>query len=186
MGYLGLVYLYEDSVGIMDKKEEGWGILGNIMIMGRFWFVGVLIGFIANASSFLGLWVEAYPSEDLVVRLPGQPYVEFKQYAGYVDIDVSHGRSLFYYFVEADKDPDHKPLTLWLNGGSFLLSLKFSNFFLDLLFPVFLFFLGVLQMCLFVFQLSRCQIFFLKKEICLFQFWFVVLAYWIGSPVLHA
>ncbi|KAL3845444.1 hypothetical protein ACJIZ3_002847 [Penstemon smallii] len=59
----------------------------------------------------------AYPEEDLVVKLPGQPLVSFRQYAGYVDVDVKKGRSLFYYFVEADNDPDHKPLTLWLNGG---------------------------------------------------------------------
>lgn len=60
---------------------------------------------------------EGYPEEDLVVRLPGQPKVGFKQYAGYVDVDVKSGKSLFYYFVEAEVDPDHKPLTLWLNGG---------------------------------------------------------------------
>ncbi|KAF7816750.1 Serine carboxypeptidase-like 42 [Senna tora] len=65
----------------------------------------------------LGVWVEGYPIEDLVGRLPGQPKVGFKQYAGYVDVDVKHGRSLFYYFVEAENEPDVKPLTLWLNGG---------------------------------------------------------------------
>ncbi|WJX40342.1 Serine carboxypeptidase-like 42 [Trifolium repens] len=82
--------------------------------MKKCWFVGVLI-----VLSFLGtqIGVEGYPIEDLVVRLPGQPKVEFKQYAGYVDVDVKHGRSLFYYFVEADHDPHKKPLTLWLNGG---------------------------------------------------------------------
>lgn len=58
-----------------------------------------------------------YPQEDLIVRLPGQPFVKFRQYSGYVDVDLKHGRSLFYYFVEAVEDPDHKPLTLWLNGG---------------------------------------------------------------------
>ncbi|KAJ1411096.1 Peptidase S10, serine carboxypeptidase [Sesbania bispinosa] len=61
--------------------------------------------------------VEGYPNEDLVVKLPGQPKVGFKQYAGYVDVDVKHGRSLFYYFVEAEEEPEKKPLTLWLNGG---------------------------------------------------------------------
>ncbi|GAA0174931.1 serine protease [Lithospermum erythrorhizon] len=68
----------------------------------------------------LGLVVdggEGYPEEDLVKSLPGQPKVGFKQYAGYVNVDVKAGRSLFYYFVEAEVDPDHKPLTLWLNGG---------------------------------------------------------------------
>lgn len=62
-----------------------------------------------------------YPDEDLVVKLPGQPDVKFRQYAGYVDVDMSHQRSLFYYFVEADTDPDNKPLTLWLNGGMHVL-----------------------------------------------------------------
>ncbi|XP_039133592.1 serine carboxypeptidase-like 42 [Dioscorea cayenensis subsp. rotundata] len=61
--------------------------------------------------------VSGYPVEDLVNKLPGQPEVEFKQYAGYVDVDVKAGRSLFYYFVEAVVDPHLKPLTLWLNGG---------------------------------------------------------------------
>ncbi|URE32817.1 Serine carboxypeptidase [Musa troglodytarum] len=61
--------------------------------------------------------VEGSPEEDLVVRLPGQPKVGFRQYAGHVDVDVKAGRSLFYYFAEADGDAHKKPLTLWLNGG---------------------------------------------------------------------
>ncbi|KAJ6817183.1 serine carboxypeptidase-like 42 [Iris pallida] len=61
---------------------------------------------------------EAYPEEDLVRGLPGQPKVGFRQYAGYVGVDEKAGRSLFYYFVEAEGDAAHnKPLTLWLNGG---------------------------------------------------------------------
>ncbi|CAB4289162.1 unnamed protein product [Prunus armeniaca] len=84
--------------------------------MGRCWFGGVLIGLGCVWWVVVGV-VEGYPAEDLVVRLPGQPNVGFKQYAGYVDVDVKAGRSLFYYFVEADKEPDKKPLTLWLNGG---------------------------------------------------------------------
>ncbi|CAN8242467.1 unnamed protein product [Cochlearia groenlandica] len=60
---------------------------------------------------------QGYPQEDLVVKLPGQPTVGFRQYAGYVDIDLKSGRSLFYYYVEAETHPDTKPLTLWLNGG---------------------------------------------------------------------
>ncbi|PNY11808.1 serine carboxypeptidase 42-like protein [Trifolium pratense] len=86
--------------------------------MGKFWLIGIFIvaTYICN---FLGtrVVVEGYPIEDLVVSLPGQPKVKFSQYAGYIDIDVKHGRSLFYYFVEADHQPHQKPLTLWLNGG---------------------------------------------------------------------
>lgn len=82
--------------------------------MGRGWFVGILALWLLGAVG-----VQGYPAEDLVVRLPGQPTVGFRQYAGYVDVDVKAGRSLFYYFVEADKEPDKKPLSLWLNGGWF-------------------------------------------------------------------
>ncbi|KAM2080205.1 hypothetical protein ACFX1T_033995 [Malus domestica] len=85
--------------------------------MGRCWFSGVLTVLLGCEWLLLLGAVEGYPAEDLVVSLPGQPSVGFKQYAGSVDVDVKAGRSLFYYFVEADKQPDKKPLTLWLNGG---------------------------------------------------------------------
>lgn len=57
--------------------------------------------------------------------LPGQPStVNFNQYSGYIMVNKSHGRSLFYYFVEIDgHNSTSKPIVLWLNGGnSFLLS----------------------------------------------------------------
>ncbi|CAH9081757.1 unnamed protein product [Cuscuta epithymum] len=72
-------------------------------------FLSLLIG----AASV----VYGFPDEDLVVGLPGQPNVTFRQFAGYVDTDEKAGRSLFYYFVEAEKEAHHLPLTLWLNGG---------------------------------------------------------------------
>ncbi|KAH7569815.1 hypothetical protein JRO89_XS05G0003400 [Xanthoceras sorbifolium] len=55
--------------------------------------------------------------EDRVIRLPGQPPVKFKQYAGYVTVNQTHGRALFYWFFEATTKPQQKPLLLWLNGG---------------------------------------------------------------------
>ncbi|KAK9268047.1 hypothetical protein L1049_010486 [Liquidambar formosana] len=56
-------------------------------------------------------------SEDLVTNLPGQPVVDFRHYAGYVMVNESNGRALFYWFYEATTLPDDKPLVLWLNGG---------------------------------------------------------------------
>lgn len=97
--------------------------------MGRCGFGGVSI-VLSCALLVIVVGVEGYPDEDLIVSLPGQPKVGFRQYAGYVDVDVKAGRSLFYYFVEADKDPDSKPLTLWLNGGWSIFSIgsSFTSF----------------------------------------------------------
>lgn len=72
---------------------------------------------VAAVVVMMGRGVQGYPEEDLVVGLPGQPKVGFRQYAGYVDVDDKAGRSLFYYFAEADCNAEKKPLTLWLNGG---------------------------------------------------------------------
>ena len=32
-------------------------------------------------------------------------------------IDESHGRRLYYYFVESERNPSEDPVVLWLNGG---------------------------------------------------------------------
>ncbi|XP_010475997.1 PREDICTED: serine carboxypeptidase-like 31 [Camelina sativa] len=55
--------------------------------------------------------------QDLVTNLPGQPDVSFRHYAGYVPVDESNGRAMFYWFFEAMDLPKEKPLVLWLNGG---------------------------------------------------------------------
>jgi carboxypeptidase C (cathepsin A) len=39
-----------------------------------------------------------------------------KSYSGYVD--VSENQHIFFWFFEArDTDPEHAPLTVWINGG---------------------------------------------------------------------
>lgn len=55
--------------------------------------------------------------EDRIKALPGQPKVEFSQFSGYVTVNESHGRSLFYWLTESSSSPHTKPLLLWLNGG---------------------------------------------------------------------
>ncbi|GJM95396.1 hypothetical protein PR202_ga12127 [Eleusine coracana subsp. coracana] len=60
----------------------------------------------------------AQQAADRVVDLPGQPPVGFQQYSGYVTVNKTHGRALFYLFVEATSNADKKPLVLWLNGGT--------------------------------------------------------------------
>ncbi|KAK8913841.1 Serine carboxypeptidase-like 45 [Platanthera zijinensis] len=54
---------------------------------------------------------------DKISKLPGQPNVTFEQFSGYITVDEKEKRHLFYYFVEAERDPSSKPLVLWLNGG---------------------------------------------------------------------
>lgn len=55
---------------------------------------------------------------DKIDALPGQPQgVDFDQYAGYVTVNATAGRALFYYFVESPNNSDTNPLVLWLNGG---------------------------------------------------------------------
>ena len=63
--------------------------------------------------------------QDKISTLPGQPEgVDFDQYSGYVTVNPSAGRALFYYFVESPTNSSTKPLVLWLNGGT-------SNFLLN-------------------------------------------------------
>ena len=59
----------------------------------------------------------AQQAADRVAGLPGQPPVGFAQYAGYVTVNETHGRALFYWFFEATHDVQNKPLVLWFNGG---------------------------------------------------------------------
>ncbi|MCO5612636.1 hypothetical protein L7F22_066905 [Adiantum nelumboides] len=67
---------------------------------------------------------------DLIDALPEQPagVAPFKQYGGYVTVDASAGRALYYYFVEAETSPSSSPLTVWLNGGPGCSSLGFGAF----------------------------------------------------------
>lgn len=63
---------------------------------------------------------------DRVIGLPGQPPVSFKHYSGYVTVNETHGKALFYWFFEATADPQNKPLVLWLNGGPGCSSIGFG------------------------------------------------------------
>ncbi|GMI65548.1 serine carboxypeptidase-like 44 [Hibiscus trionum] len=66
----------------------------------------------------LGVGVDGFPMNDLITKLPGQPDVNFRQFAGYIDVDDGvAGLSFFYYFVEAENDTMNRPLTVWLTGG---------------------------------------------------------------------
>ncbi|XP_022758787.1 serine carboxypeptidase-like 20 isoform X1 [Durio zibethinus] len=66
----------------------------------------------------LVILTQSAPENALVTQLPGfAGTFPSKHYSGYVNIDQSHGKNLFYYFVESERKPSEDPLVLWLNGG---------------------------------------------------------------------
>ncbi|RVX00406.1 Serine carboxypeptidase-like 40 [Vitis vinifera] len=69
---------------------------------------------------------EGLKEKDRIDMLPGQPHVGFSQYGGYVTIDESKGKALYYYFAEAPLSKKSLPLLLWLNGGPGCSSLAYG------------------------------------------------------------
>ncbi|XP_052192670.1 serine carboxypeptidase-like 40 isoform X2 [Diospyros lotus] len=70
---------------------------------------------------------EGLKEKDRIERLPGQPRnVGFSQYGGYVTVNETAGRAFYYYFVEAERGKESKPLLLWLNGGPGCSSLAYG------------------------------------------------------------
>ncbi|KAM7250822.1 hypothetical protein ACFE04_022705 [Oxalis oulophora] len=45
------------------------------------------------------------------------PVLEVAGMGWYVTIDENHGKKLFYYFIESERNPSKNPVVLWLNGG---------------------------------------------------------------------
>lgn len=53
-----------------------------------------------------------------ITDLPGANFtISFSQFADFITVNTSHGRRLFYWFVESQNDPANDPVVLWLNGG---------------------------------------------------------------------
>ncbi|XP_058729498.1 serine carboxypeptidase-like 40 isoform X2 [Vicia villosa] len=64
--------------------------------------------------------------KDRIKKLPGQPFVKFSQFGGYVTLDKLSGSAFYYYFVEAHQSKETLPLLLWLNGGPGCSSLAYG------------------------------------------------------------
>ncbi|KAI3853691.1 hypothetical protein MKW98_025208 [Papaver atlanticum] len=54
----------------------------------------------------------------LITKLPGfNGSFPSKHYSGYVTLDETSGKNLFYYFVVSERKPSEDPVVLWINGG---------------------------------------------------------------------
>eukprot|EP01095_Lingulamoeba_sp_RSL-Kostka_P002245 TRINITY_DN130_c3_g1_i1.p1 TRINITY_DN130_c3_g1~~TRINITY_DN130_c3_g1_i1.p1 ORF type:complete len:438 (-),score=126.42 TRINITY_DN130_c3_g1_i1:100-1413(-) len=61
----------------------------------------------------------SYVSTTQITNLPGidKSLINFNQYSGYITINETAGRNMFYWFVESQNDPKNDPVVLWQQGG---------------------------------------------------------------------
>ena len=68
------------------------------------------------AASISAFVVHGQTHPDQVTSLPGlESTVEFQHFAGYLSVNSSNNRNLFYWFTKATNSSND--LVLWLNGG---------------------------------------------------------------------
>lgn len=103
--------LYDLTQKLIEEKS-GEGVRRQEMARTHLIFILLLALLLKTSSSLPSREQE----KDRIKALPGQPKVSFSQYSGYVNVNESHGRSLFYWLTESTS-PHTKPLLLWLNGG---------------------------------------------------------------------
>merc|ERR1719223_1005257 len=64
----------------------------------------------------MGLSFAQSYTDNKITYLPGiDPQPSFDMYSGYITLD--NGMKLFYWFVEAQTNPETAPLMQWMNGG---------------------------------------------------------------------
>ncbi|CAN8232401.1 unnamed protein product [Cochlearia groenlandica] len=80
------------------------------------WLMNILV--LVTLVSSLFVITESAPESAIITKIPGfNGNFPSKHYSGYVTIDKEHGKNLWYYFVESEKDSTKDPVVLWLNGG---------------------------------------------------------------------
>ena len=58
-------------------------------------------------------------SKNPILSLPGLAEFPdgFRQYSGYINVNATAGKELFYWFVESQRAPAEDPVLLWMQGG---------------------------------------------------------------------
>ena len=74
--------------------------------------IAVLLALVCRRAATAGSY-----GADRIERLPGQPAVDFPMYSGYVTVEETAGRALFYWLQEVPPEAQPAPLVMWLNGG---------------------------------------------------------------------
>lgn len=75
----------------------------------------------------------------MITHLPGFFGIFLSNHSsGYVNIDKSNGKNLFYCFVESERKPSEDPVVLWLNGGPRCSALMVLFTSMELICPFFL------------------------------------------------
>ena len=61
---------------------------------------------------------------DKITNLPGQPPVSFDQYSGYIVLNSTTDKSLFYWLQESQSNPSTDPVVLWTNGILYIVNVS--------------------------------------------------------------
>ncbi|CAL0328182.1 unnamed protein product [Lupinus luteus] len=78
--------------------------------------VNFFLALISISLSFV--LTQSAPESSLITNLPGfNGTLPSKHYAGYVTVNQSQDRNLYYYFVESEGQPSKDPVVLWLDDG---------------------------------------------------------------------
>ena len=100
-------YLHYLQSKMVNSK---WSLFKDIITLAALFLCNIILAFATDHQQ---------EQDRIGTALPGQNFnINFEHYSGYITVNKDVGRTLIYWFIEADHiDPTSKPLLLWFNGG---------------------------------------------------------------------